>query len=430
MNLASSRGAEPALAPSIERLVEALSLPEAARREVRAAFVATGARRAIVLGRHGRGESQADACDGLAVVSPISAVASAFDVGWFLVRPGDGAVERARRLLARVRDELSKGGPATLRFVGGRVHRGFEDAHLLDAAGFERRGRVAGFYGPDDDLVLFTAVATPRPDVPFDPTSPVALADAAFAYRDFVAERDFLLACARAHGLRPVRRVASWSCGSGRHLRAFAELGIDGVGIDEDPEQLDLARRLYGSMGRATSLWLESPLDAVPRGALDGPPIDLSFAMLSSCHRLSSEAALIASLRAAASLLAPGGVHVVEATHPSDVDGTTRESTIAWTELRDRFAIHSRFRLHVEARGEDGLVPAILDVRCREQGSGDTVGVLQQHERWLVPGAGRWVELVARAGGFAVAALLGDFQLDVPWDQPGAWRLLVVLRRV
>ncbi len=38
--------------------------------------------------------------------------------------------------------------------------------------------------------------------------------------------------------------------------------------------------------------------------------------------------------------------------------------------------------------------------------------------------------VVARAGGFAVAALLGDFQLDVPLDQPGAWRLLVVLRRV
>ena len=34
-----------------------------------------------------------------------------------------------------------------------------------------------------------------------------------------------------------------------------------------------------------------------------------------------------------------------------------------------------------------------------------------------------------RAGRFEVAALLGDFRLDVPWDQPGAWRMMVVLRR-
>jgi len=33
------------------------------------------------------------------------------------------------------------------------------------------------------------------------------------------------------------------------------------------------------------------------------------------------------------------------------------------------------------------------------------------------------------AGGFAVAASYGDFDTDSPVDAPGAWRMILVLRR-
>ncbi len=354
----------------------------------------------------------------LIVHAPVEFAQRARELRW-LVAPG---LDELKALLDALRDEVPEA--SLLRFVGGGVHRGGLAPHVLDAAGLERRGRIPSFFGPEDDLLVYSAALDAHPSFHFDPTNPAHLHDAAFGYRDFVAERDFLLACARTHGGRMVRRVASWACASGRHLQSFAEIGVDGVGIEDDLEQLELAARLYTD-ARASAEWFATAIDA-PVGA---EPVDLSFIMLSAVHRLATEGALIDHLQSAAALLGDGGVHVIEATHPSDLH-PDHAKIVAWTEMRPPYAVHSRFRLDIERRARDGTVPALLDVRCREQATGAIAGTLQQQERWLVPDAAQWENLVARAGGFSIAAMLGDFQLEVTSNQPGAWRILMVLRKI
>jgi len=100
-----------------------------------------------------------------------------------------------------------------------------------------------------------------------------------------------------------------------------------------------------------------------------------------------------------------------------------------WTERRGDLEITSRFRILVERRARSGAVPTVLTVRCKKAEEDTLVGSFHQEELWLVPDADRWRDLVREAGRFEIAALLGDFQLDVAWDQPGAWRMIVVLRR-
>lgn len=346
-----------------------------------------------------------------------------FEITWLLVRQIGDVVAHVTNLVDAVRVTVAADGPAFLRFVGGAVHRGGLDPSVLEAAGLERRGRVPTFYGPDDDLLVYASSFAPIAALPVEPTTGAALYDAAFGYRDFAAEREFLLACARAHGHRPVARVASWACGAGRHLHAFADVGIEGVGIEDDAELLELGQRLGDAhRGRSGFHFIASPLDA----PLDGPIVDLSFTMLSAVHRLSSEAGMIAHLEAAASILAASGVHVIEATHPSDLD---ESKVVAWTELRDRFAIHSRFVLDPKLRAKDGTVPASLDVRCTDVTRGVLVSTLHQQERWLVPDLAAWRRIVEKSGLFEIAAILGDFQLDVSAEQAGAWRTILVLRR-
>jgi hypothetical protein len=363
---------------------------------------------------------------GVLCFSPIEPSRGAVEVDWLVVRREDEAAPAVVGELISALREGRVGPPRSVRFQGNRWQRSGLDPHVLDAAGMTRAGGAAAFFGRGDDLLVFVAPAARTASATLDPQNPAALYDAAFAYRDFASERDFLLSCARTFGRRPVRRAASWGCWTGRHVQALAEKGIDGVGIDESSEALALAEAAFHEEleGAASATWVLARLD---EPVLE-PKVDLSCAMLSAVHRVGSSASMVRHLRSVADLLAPGGVHVIEATLPIDVTPEGNTQTV-WTERRGDLEITSRFRILVERRARSGAVPTVLTVRCKKAEEDTLVGSFHQEELWLVPDADRWRDLVREAGRFEIAALLGDFQLDVAWDQPGAWRMIVVLRR-
>lgn len=366
-----------------------------------------------------------DAPTGYACVRPVPLAPAAFDLEWLITSAAPDVEPSAivAALVEAVCEEPST-GPTTLRFLSGHWQRGGLDEHVLDAAGMTRAGAIEGFFGRGDSLVVFTARGARRAEA-FEPTSAAALYDAAFAYRDIAFERDFLLGCAARFGSRRVRRAASWGCWSGRHLHALADRGITGLGIDESYEALALARSIAGDDGRDLTKFVLGRLD----DRVDEAPVDLSYAMLSAVHRVGSSESMVRHLQRVADLLAPGGVHVIEATLPADATPEGNTETV-WTERRSQWEITSRFRIVVEERAPSGAVPTVLDVRCRRADSDEILGRFHQEELWIVPDAEGWTSLVERAGRFEVAALLGDFKLDVAWDQPGAWRMIVVLRRI
>ena len=395
---------------------------EAARASLRSAF-GEGAAEGVRCFLHRLPGS--DAPIGYACVRPVPLAPGAFDLEW-LITSASPDVEPSAIVAALVEAvcEDPSTGPTTLRFLSGHWQRGGLDEHVLDAAGMTRAGAIEGFYGRGDSLVVFTARGARRAEA-FEPTSAAALYDAAFAYRDIAFERDFLLGCAARFGSRRVRRAASWGCWSGRHLHALADRGITGVGIDESYEALALARSIAGDDGRDLSKFVLGRLD----DRVDEAPVDLSYAMLSAVHRVGSSESMVRHLQRVADLLEPGGVHVIEATLPADATPEGNTETV-WTERRSQWEITSRFRIVVEERAPSGAVPTVLDVRCRRADSDEIIGRFHQEELWIVPDAEGWTSLVERAGRFEVAALLGDFKLDVAWDQPGAWRMIVVLRRI
>src|SRR5690606_4740163 len=95
----------------------------------------------------------------------------------------------------------------------------------------------------------------------------------------------------------------------------------------------------------------------------DVAPVDLSFVPLSAIHQLTTPTALERHLRIAASLLSPGGVHVIEATHPVDLTPSGVHRT-EWTERRGDRSIDARFRIHIERATPERVVPVSLEVVC------------------------------------------------------------------
>jgi hypothetical protein len=86
--------------------------------------------------------------------------------------------------------------------------------------------------------------------------------------------------------------VLAWSCGGGRHLFAFADVGIIGIGADTKP-MIAFARRLagprrFGTSGKPDVTFVRADLDEKPRVARALLPVDLSFVPLSSVHTLKS----------------------------------------------------------------------------------------------------------------------------------------------
>jgi ribosomal protein S18 acetylase RimI-like enzyme len=354
---------------------------------------------------------------------------STYDLYWIATSPDFARSGIASGLVATMEDEIAREGGGLVRIEAGSREGQGAAVHFYDALGFTRAAVIDDFYAPGDDLLIFTKRVR-REGAPSAPaTDLAALYDAAFGYRDYAVERDFLLACSRRFGSGEVRRVLEWACGPARHLLAFAELGIAGIGADGSDAMIDYARRSVGPR----------PNIEFMRANLDEPlaiaPVDLSFVPISSIHSLTTTEALQRHLLVAASLLRPGGVHVIEATHPSDLLPTGVNQT-QWTEVRGDQVIDARFRMHIDRATPERVVPVTLEVVCSSKRAGQPsspapkASTLRQEDLWFIPDLAGWHRVIAEVPELKLAGALGDFNVDVPFGRPEAWRLILVLKRV
>ena len=359
---------------------------------------------------------------------------STYDLYWIGTSPERTRTGVARDLVARMEAEIAREGGGLVRAETSSREGHGAAVRFYDAVGFTRTATLPDFYAPGDDLIVFTrrlraASATDAPAL-----DEAALYDAAFGYRDYAAERDFLLACARRFGARDVRRVLACASGPGRHLKAFADVGVAGTGTDASATMIAYAERLDGRRPRprpsAEVCFLRAALDELPAPAL--APVDLSFVLLSSIHLLITPDALERHLRVVAALLLPGGVHVIEATHPADL-GPSGVHHTEWTEVRGDTTVDARFRMHVDRLTPERRVPVTLEVVRTTGKKGAAGGAcsprFRQEDRWFIPDLEGWRAVLARVPELQLAATIGDFNVDVPFEHAAAWRLILVLKR-
>jgi hypothetical protein len=192
------------------------------------------------------------------------------------------------------------------------------------------------------------------------------------------------------------------------------------------------ARRVVGGRAGGPEVrFLRAALDERPQADPPLPAFDLSFVPLCSVHVLATPAAMAAHLEVAAGLLRPGGLHIVEALHPADLLPTGVHQT-QWTELRGDATVDARFRMHTDRITEGRVVPVTLEV-VRTAGKKGANGAqrarLDQEETWFIPDLEGWRAIVAGVPALELAAVLGDFNVDVPFQHTAAWRLILVLRK-
>lgn len=225
-------------------------------------------------------------------------------------------------------------------------------------------------------------------------------------YDAFLAERtpvevDQIEALLQLH---PPRRVLDLPCGQGRHAIELARRGYEVTGVDLSPYMLGVARE----RAEATDVrvrWLAGDM----REALPGETFDVVLNLFTSFGYFDDEADDRRVVRAAASMLPPGGRFLLEVINGQWVIGNFQERQ--WFTV-GQMAVMERRSLDVSSR-------RMVVERTVNSGNGDETSV---HTVRLYTGPA--VKTTLEAAGFSQVELYGD------WDgaplTPESLRVLAV----
>ena len=225
-------------------------------------------------------------------------------------------------------------------------------------------------------------------------------------YDGFLAERT-PLEVDRIEGLlqlRPPRRILDLPCGQGRHAIELARRGYDVTGVDLSAYMLGVARE-RADAASVRVRWLSGDM----REALPGESFDVVLNLFTSFGYFANEADDRRVVRAAASMLAPGGRFLLEV-----ING---QRVIANFQEREWFTVGQI--VVMERRSLDMPTRRMVVERTVSSTSGDDTSV---HAVRLYSGPD--VKAMLDAVGFGRVELYGD------WDgaslTPESLRVLAV----
>ncbi len=240
--------------------------------------------------------------------------------------------------------------------------------------------------------------------------------------RDVSREVDFIFAAYRHYTGGELTSMLDIACGPGYHARAFTRRGVRAVGLDLRPEMIDFAHEKDVAAGVSITL-----IPADMRDFELDTAVDVALAAFDGLDALLSNEDLIRHFRTVARNLTPGGLYIVDLTHPRDCsyehygafhysgerDGIKVD--IDWATNNPHYDLitsiaYVELQMHIQDHGQEYLVQDAA------------------RERLLLP---QEIHLLAElSGGLKVVGWHGDFDLNQPLDNsPASRRMIAILQR-
>jgi SAM-dependent methyltransferase len=129
--------------------------------------------------------------------------------------------------------------------------------------------------------------------------------------RDVDPEVQFIRDLFARHAGRPLATLVELACGPGYHARSFAQSGAAVVGLDLSPEMIGFARSEAAARNIDVNWQVANILDF----SLEHP-VDCAICMFDGLDSLLRNTDLVQHFQAVGRNLLPGGLYVLQLTHP------------------------------------------------------------------------------------------------------------------
>ena len=242
--------------------------------------------------------------------------------------------------------------------------------------------------------------------------------------RDVSREADFITQAYQQYsGETGPAAVLDLACGPGYHALEFARRGVAATGLDLGKEMLILAREKGAAQGLPVH-WIEGDM----RSFTLERPVDAAFIMFDGLDALLSNEDLVTHLRAVGQALNPGGVYLVDLTHPREC---SFQSYGSYGYRGRRNGVDVEIRWATNSPHFDlvtGVAEVELELYVRDNGR-EILVKDKARERLLLP---QEIRLLAEKSGLLqVVGWHGDYDVRQPLDNSQASRrMIAVLQRV
>ncbi len=241
--------------------------------------------------------------------------------------------------------------------------------------------------------------------------------------RDVSPEIDFITNLYMECTGRSPSALLDLACGPGYHARTFAKRGGRAIGLDLRKEMTDFADEQARAEG-VNVTWLAADM----RYFQLEEPVDIILNMFDGIDCLNTNADLIAHFKAVAENLTPGGLYMVDVTHPADVSyGHYGEFT--YSGERDGVSVEIVWATNKPyIHPLTGVSTTQIEMRINDHGKQIVIEDCS-HERFL---SAQEIHLLAElSGGLRVIDFYGDFNQNQPLDNsPNSRRMVGILQKL
>jgi SAM-dependent methyltransferase len=247
--------------------------------------------------------------------------------------------------------------------------------------------------------------------------------DIAFDFKNVPQECDFLEHLGRRYGVGSVGSFIEFAAGPALHALEFAKRGAAASAVDLSPEMV-----AYGRW-KAAQARLPLHYDCADMVTYQSASkFDVAAILMDSTAYLLTNDQVIAHLRSVAKLLNPGGLYVLEMSHPRSVFDIARSTVNDWEMNRDGVRVQIQWGSPTDVFDP---ITQITEGSVRlEYHDGDRHGVLESSAPQRCFTATEFEALVAASGCFEIAEIYGAMDAVPFSNDPKAWRMIPVLRVV
>jgi len=248
------------------------------------------------------------------------------------------------------------------------------------------------------------------------------LYELAFSWRDYGKAVDFISAAAGLAGTAAISSMVELGCGPGQYCREFARRGVTAYGVDSSPEMALYAQRYYDDEKLPGYI-----LEADMRSFRLERKVDLAVCMMATFTHLLTNRDILDHFTAVADNLRDDGLYLLELPHPRDSFDTDKSTRDVWEMEKDGAILSIDWCSDAAFDPITEINRGTVRFKLEKDGRVDSFESPDESRRMTF---GNLRALLELSGRFHIAAIYGDLDVNVPFDNARkAWRMVLVLRK-